>query len=205
MLSCKGLFSSLRKKRAILCQNCCSMQKYPLQVKHINKTDPCALFFTENCYCIAWIKCCWQCTKPQPFIFYPKLSDLVLLVMPNACDTPIQRYLRFVQGAAFAMRERNKTPFFYAQMKTRNCSPQAEWANWPQPTGRNQISYGQLEAVNSLVKLPSVGCVQLSLTRLKPLKHNSNTLFRYFERVRQGSGNESTRLDILSQYSVFDL
>ena len=64
------------------------------------------------------------------------LSDLiVLLKMSTACDTPIQRYLWFVQGAAFAMRERKETPFFYAQMKTRNYSPQAEWANWPQPTG----------------------------------------------------------------------
>ena len=70
--------------------------------------------------------------------FYPKLSDLVLLVMPNACDTPIQCYLWFVQGAE--MRERNEIPFVYAQMKTRNYSPQAEWANWPQPTGRNQMS-----------------------------------------------------------------
>ena len=65
--------------------------------------------------------------------FYPKLSDLVLLVMPNANDTPIQRYLWSVQGAAFAIRERNETPFFYAQMKARNYSPQTEWANWPQP------------------------------------------------------------------------
>ena len=40
-------------------------------------------------------------------------------------------------GAAFAMRERNETPFVYAQIKTRNYSQQAEWANWPQPTGRN--------------------------------------------------------------------
>ena len=95
-------------------------------------------FFTANCYCIAWIKCSWQCTKPQPFIFCPKLSDLMLLKMSTACDTPKQRYLWFVQGAPFAMRERNETPFFYAQMKTRNYSPQAEWANWPQPTGRDQ-------------------------------------------------------------------
>ena len=29
--------------------------------------------------------------------FHPKLSDLVLLVMSNACYTPMQRYLRFVQ------------------------------------------------------------------------------------------------------------
>ena len=72
--------------------------------------------------------------------FYPKLSDLVLLVMPNACDTPVQRYLWFVQDVAFAMRERNDTPFFSAQMKTRNHTPQAEWAKWPQQTGRNQTS-----------------------------------------------------------------
>ena len=26
--------------------------------------------------------------------FHPKLSDLVLLAMHNACDTPIERYLR---------------------------------------------------------------------------------------------------------------
>ena len=98
------------------------------------------LFFTANCYCIAWIECCWQCTKPQSFIFYAKLSDLTLLEMTTAYDTPIQRYFWLVQGAAFAMRERNETQFFYVQMKTRKYSSQAEWANWPQPTGRNQTS-----------------------------------------------------------------
>ena len=68
--------------------------------------------------------------------------------MYTACDTPIQRYFRFVQVAAFAMRKRNETPFFYAQMKTRNYSLQAEWANLPQPTGCNETSQGQLQAVD---------------------------------------------------------
>ena len=87
---------------------------------------PHALFFFANCYCIAWIKCCWKCTKPQPFTFYPKLSELVLFEMSTACDTLIQSYFWFVQDAAFEMRERNETPFFYAQMKTRNSIPQGE-------------------------------------------------------------------------------
>ena len=113
--------------------------------------------------------------QAQPFIFYQKLSNLVLLVMPTACYTPIQRYLWFVQGAAFAMRERNKTPFFYAQIKTCNYSPKAEWASWLQSTGRNQTSERQLEAVDWLIKLPLVGCIQLSLTHLKAFKHNSNS------------------------------
>ena len=72
--------------------------------------------------------------------FLSKTVRPMLLEMSTACDTPIHRYLWFVQGAAFAMRERNETPFFYAQMKTRNYSPQAEWANWPQSTGHNQTS-----------------------------------------------------------------
>ena len=63
------------------------------------------------------------------FIFYPKLSDLVLLEMFTACDTPIQCNLWFVQGVAFAMRERNETPFFYEQMKTCKYSLPAGWAN----------------------------------------------------------------------------
>ena len=109
-------------------------------------------FFTVNCYCIAWIKCCWQCTEPQPFIFYAKLSDLVLLEMSTVCDTLIQRYLWFVEGAAFAMRERNETPFFYAQMKTQLQSAggmgQLAATNWAQP------DEGQLKAVVWLVKLP---------------------------------------------------
>ena len=72
--------------------------------------------------------------------FLSKTSLLVLLEMSTACDTPIQCYLWFVQDTAFAMRERNETSFFYALMKTRNYSPQAEWANWPQPTRRNQTT-----------------------------------------------------------------
>ena len=36
-------------------------------------------------------------TSHNRLLFHPKLSDLVLLVVPNAYDTPIQRYLRFVQ------------------------------------------------------------------------------------------------------------
>ena len=95
-------------------------------------------FFTANYYCIAWIKRCWQCTKPQPFIFYPKLSNLVLLEMSSACDTPIQCYLWFVQGAAFAMRERNEIPFFYAQNKNAELQSaggmgQLAATNWVQP------------------------------------------------------------------------
>ena len=49
--------------------------------------------------------------------FLSKTSDLVLLEMSTAYDTPIQSYLWSVQSAAFAMRERNETSFFYAQMK----------------------------------------------------------------------------------------
>ena len=70
--------------------------------------------------------------------------------MSTACDTPIHRYLWFVQGAAFAIRERNETRFFYAQMRTRKYSRQAEWANWLQPTGRNHTSQGLLEVVDWL-------------------------------------------------------
>ena len=33
------------------------------------------------------------------YIFYSKQCNLVLLVMHNACDTPIQRYLRFMLWA----------------------------------------------------------------------------------------------------------
>ena len=72
--------------------------------------------------------------------FLSKTVRPCAFVMRNACDTPIQRYLWFVQSTAFAMREKNETPFFYAQMRTRNSTPQAEWANWPQPTGCNQMS-----------------------------------------------------------------
>ena len=46
--------------------------------------------------------------------------------------------------AAFAMRESNETLFVHAQMKTRNFGSQAEWANWPQPTGRNPARRSRL-------------------------------------------------------------
>ena len=66
--------------------------------------------------------------------FLSKTVRPVLLVLSTVCDTPIQRYLWFVQGTAFAMRERNETPFFYAQMKTRNYTRRRNG-----PTGRNQL------------------------------------------------------------------
>ena len=69
--------------------------------------------------------------------FHPKLSDLVLLVIPNACYTPMQRYFRFVQWRRICNEKKERDPFVYAQMKTRNYTPQTEWANWPQPNGRN--------------------------------------------------------------------
>ena len=112
------------------------MVKLLQHILFFTRNSPHALFFTENCHCIAWIKCCWQCTKPQPCIFYPKLSDLVLLVMPNACDTPIQCYLWFVQGAAFAIRERNETSFCTnnnAQLQPAAGLGQLATTNWAQP------------------------------------------------------------------------
>ena len=71
------------------------------------------------------LNACSNVSSHNLLFFYPKLSDLVLLVMHNACDTPIQRYLRFVQRRRIC-DERKETPFVYAQMK-----PQAKWANWP--------------------------------------------------------------------------
>ena len=46
--------------------------------------------------------------------------------------------------AAFAMKESKETLFVHAQMKTRNFGSQAEWANWPQPTGRNPARRSRL-------------------------------------------------------------
>ena len=59
--------------------------------------------------------------------FYSKLSDLVLLdtTLSLVCAT-----------AAFAMRERNETPFFYAQMQTRNYCTVLRRNG---PTGCNQL------------------------------------------------------------------
>ena len=132
-------------------------------------------FFTENYYCIAWIKCCWQCTKPQPFIFYPKLSDLVLLVMHNACDTPIERYLWFVQWRCICNERKERDPNFLCtnentQLQSAGGMGQLGATNWGHPDELTTI----IEVVNWLVKLRSVSCVQLSLIRLKALKHNSN-------------------------------
>ena len=78
--------------------------------------------------------------------FHPKLSNIMVFVIPNACDTAIQRYISGLCNSAFSMKERNETPFVHAQKKTRNYSLQAEWANWPQPTGRTQ-----LDAANWLI------------------------------------------------------
>ena len=95
-------------------------------------------FFTANRYFIAWIKCCWQCTKSQPFIFYQKLSDLVLLVMPNACDTPIQRYLCFVQWRRICNERKERDPIFLctkenAQLQFAGGMDQLAATNWAQP------------------------------------------------------------------------
>ena len=86
-----------------------------------------SFFFTANCYCIAWIKCCWQCTKPKPFIFYPKLSDLVLL------DTTLSLVCA---RRRICNDKKERDPFFYAQMKTRNyCTVRRRNG----PTGRNKL------------------------------------------------------------------
>ena len=56
-------------------------------------------------------------------------------------------------GAAFAMRERKETPFFYAQIKRvtkvrgQNC-----------PTGRNRMGATQLDAADWLIRRPRPGC-----------------------------------------------
>ena len=104
-------------------------------------------FFTANCYCIAWIKCLWQCTKPQPSIFYPKLSDLVLLDTTSSLVCAKRRICneRKEQGPIFLCTNENAQLLY---------SPQAEWTNWPRPTRRNQTSIRQLEAADWLVKLP---------------------------------------------------
>ena len=87
--------------------------------------------------------------------------------MSTACDTPIHR-----QGAAFALRERNETPIFLctnenAQLQSAGTMGQLAATNWSQPYElRPSTSYWLLEAVDWLVKLPPIGCVQLSLTRL---------------------------------------
>ena len=56
-------------------------------------------------------------------------------------------------GAAFAMRERKETLFVYAQIKTRNYSPQQNW-----PTGRNRLGPTQLDAADWLIRRPKPGC-----------------------------------------------
>ena len=71
---------------------------------------------------------------------------------PISCSlqSPMHATLRYnhisglCNGVAFAKREKNETPFVYAQMKTHNYSLPAEWANWPQPTGRNPARRSQL-------------------------------------------------------------
>ena len=79
--------------------------------------------------------------------------------MPMHVILPYNVISGLCNGAAFAMREKDETPFVYAQMKTRNYSPQVEWANWPQPIGRTQ-----LDTADWLVKLRLVGCGQLYLS-----------------------------------------
>ena len=64
-------------------------------------------------------------------------STLVMETGLYACYPPMQRYLRFVQWHRICNEKKKRDPICLAQMKTRNYTPQAEWANWPQPTGRN--------------------------------------------------------------------
>ena len=96
--------------------------------------------------------------------FYAKLSGLVLLIMHNACDTPIQRYLRFVQWRRICNERKERDPIFLctnenAQLQSAGGMGQLAATNWAQPDELRTTA----ETVDWLVKLRPVGCVQLSL------------------------------------------
>ena len=61
-----------------------------------------------NHICISRMRCCQKRTKPATF--FPTSCDLVLHVMPNACDIPIQRKLGFVQCCRISNRRKKLDP-----------------------------------------------------------------------------------------------
>ena len=86
----------------------------------------------------------------------------VLLVMSYACDTSIQRYLRFVRWRRICNERKERDPFFYAQMQLQSAGGMGQLAptDWLQP---------KFEAADSLAKLRPV-----LRNRLKAFHHNSN-------------------------------
>ena len=103
-----------------------------------------------------------------------------------------------LQCAAFAMRERNESPFVYAQIKMRTTFRRRN-----KPTGRNRLRAIQLNAADWLVRLRSV-VLSLSQAFSAQLK-----LFWacYFHKLGAGKALviKARGLNVLSRYSVFDL
>ena len=75
--------------------------------------------------------------------FHPKLSDLVLLVMPNACDTSMQRYLRFVQWHRIC-KKKERDPICLCANENAQLHSTCGIGQWPRLTGRNPTRRSQL-------------------------------------------------------------
>ena len=86
------------------------------------------------------------------YIFYPKQCNFVFLVMHNACDTPIQRYLRFMLWARICNERKERDPICLRINK----NAQTTVRRWNGPTGRNRLGATQLNAADWLVRLRSV-------------------------------------------------
>ena len=121
--------SALRKLRSasLISEISCALVRCALL---ISKTNCALLILKTRC---ALVRCalliygkmppsgCWQCTKTLPFIFYPKLSDVVLL------DTTLS--LVCAKRRICNERKERDPIFLYTKENAQLLySPQAEWA-----------------------------------------------------------------------------
>ena len=70
-------------------------------------------------------------------IIYFFIQIIVLFVMPNACYTPMQRYLRFVQWRRICNEKKERDPICLCTNENALLHSTDGMANWSQPTGLN--------------------------------------------------------------------
>ena len=95
--------------------------------------------------------------------------------MHNACDTPIERYLQFVQWRHICNERKERDPICLytnenAQLQSAGVIGDMIGDFIGEPDELRTSRGSRL-----VVKLPPVGCVQLSLTCIKAFKNNSNS------------------------------
>ena len=127
------------------------------------------------------------------FFFHPKLSHLALLIMPNACNTPIQRYFRF----ALWHCSRN------GRKKRRHLSMH-KWRRATAVRRRNGASWSQLTGLLVCTKSASANCPRPVHRRLSIKNCSGNAIWNE-PGTSKALVMKARSRDVLLEYSIFEL